>query len=200
MRTLFLSGSLTVATAVAASFGATDVAAQQVLLQIFFLMAMLADGLAIAAQAMVADASGRADGWTIATRISRRLLWWGLWVGLLLALAILATRTPIATIFGSDATVTDAVASTLVIVAITQPLATILFVADGIYLGLLRVKWLAVSTLFGAAATGAGLWLTVRSDWGLSGIWWAIAAQLVARAVILAAAYPRRATGQAVSE
>lgn len=196
IRTVFLTGSLTVATAVAASFGVVEVAAHQVLQQVFFLLAMVADGLAIAAQAMVADESAR-RGAAAAGQVARRLFWWALWLGGALAMVVMAVRVPVATAFGPDPGVRAAIRSVLVVVAVLQPLATILFVADGVYLGLLQVRWLAASTLAGAGAAAGILVGAVQFGWGLEGVWWAIGAMLVVRAIVLGFAYPRVAPNPA---
>ncbi len=77
------------------------------------------------------------------------------------------------------------------IAAVMQPLAALVFVADGIYLGLLRVRYLAYSTGVGAVVAGMVLGASARLGWDLTGIWWAIAAMVAARLAVLAATYPR---------
>ena len=78
-----------------------------------------------------------------------------------------------------------------VIAAVMQPLAALVFVADGIYLGLLRVRYLAYSTGVGAVVAAVVLGASARLGWDLTGIWWAIAAMVAARLAVLAATYPR---------
>jgi putative MATE family efflux protein len=190
VRTLFLTGTLTAATAVAASIGAAEVAAHQVLAQTWLLMAMTVDALAIAAQAMVADELGRADPST-AGAVASRLGRWGLVVGLGLALLVLAGRGPLASAFGPDPEVARLIESAAILTALMQPLAALVFVADGVYLGLLQVRYLVYSTAAGAVAGAVVLTLTLAGDWRLMGVWWAITAMVVARLGVLAVAYPR---------
>lgn len=190
VRTLFLTGTLTAATAVAASIGTPEVAAHQVLAQTWLLLAMIVDALAIAAQAMVADELGRADpsaGRAVAARLGR----WGLAAGVGLALMVFAGRFPLASFFGPDPEVATLIVSAGSITALMQPLAALVFVADGVYLGLLQVRYLLYSTVAGAGAATAVLAATVAAGWGLAGVWWAVAAMIGARLSVLAVAYPR---------
>jgi hypothetical protein len=43
----------------------------------------------------------------------------------------------------------------------------------------------------GGLVAGLLLWMTAVSGWGLVGVWWAIAAMVTVRLVVLALAYPR---------
>lgn len=190
LRTLFLTATLTIATAVAASIGATQVAAHQVVQQTWFLLAMTVDALAIAAQALVADELGRHDR-PAAGAVAGRLWWWGGGVGVVLAIGLLWSRDFVAAAFGPTPEVTAAIESALVVAAAMQPIAALVFVADGVFLGLLRVRYLAYSTGAGFLAGVALLTLTVALGWGLLGVWWAIAAMVAARLVVLAFSYPR---------
>src|SRR5690606_37241371 len=104
VRTLFLTGTLTVATAVAASLGAEEVAAHQVVAQVWLLLSLTVDALAIAAQAMVADELGKADPGA-ADAVSRRLATWGLAFGVFLAFVVFFGRGVLAAVFGPDAEV-----------------------------------------------------------------------------------------------
>jgi hypothetical protein len=63
-----------------------------------------------------------------------------------------------------------------------------LFVADGIFLGLLALGVLVASTATGSAL-GVGLMLFSPLGDSLSGIWWALAAMVVARLVVFAFSY-----------
>jgi MATE family multidrug resistance protein len=61
LRSGLLLASLTVAASVATRLGPSEIAAHQLVAQVFLLSALLADSFAIAAQAMVADTAGRGD-------------------------------------------------------------------------------------------------------------------------------------------
>jgi len=190
IRTLFLQVTLTAATAVAARIGSAAVAAHQVLSQVWLLLAMTVDALAIAAQAMVADEIGKGDR-PAARAVSVRLGWWGLGVGVALTLLLLSARGLLAAWFGPDPEVRDLIERAAVVAALMQPLAALVFVADGVFLGLLRVRYLVYSTTAGAAAAGIVLVTVVAQGWGLEAVWWAVTAMIAARLAVLAAAFPR---------
>jgi Na+-driven multidrug efflux pump len=71
-----------------------------------------------------------------------------------------------------------------------MPVAAPLFVADGIFFGLLALGTIVVSTALGAAVLVVLVSLTPLGE-TLDGIWWAIAAMLVARGVVYLVAYRR---------
>ncbi len=103
----------------------------------------------------------------------------------------MAIRQPLAAVFGPDPEVASLITAATVVAAAMQPVAALAFVADGVFLGLLRVRYLAYSTAAGAVAGGAVLGATLLWGWGLLGVWWAIAAMVTARLAVLALAYPR---------
>lgn len=188
VRTALLVLSLSLATAVAARSGTFDVAAHQVVSQLWFLLAMIVDALAIAAQALVADLAGREDALG-ARSLSNRLLGWGVVVGVLLLFGLLASGTLLSSAFTDDPEVQEAIRSVIPIAAGMQPLAAVVFVLDGVFLAVLAIKKLVASTAAGFVAAASVLGATVVYDWGLAGVWWAITAMIVARLVVLAAFY-----------
>jgi MATE family multidrug resistance protein len=187
-RTVLLVSSLSLATAAAARAGTVDVAAHQVVSQIWFLLAMVVDALAIAAQAMVADLVGRgATGH--ARTLSNRLLGWGALVGVLLGILVWGGGSLLAALFTDDEGVRAAITSVTPIAGGMQPLAAVLFVFDGIFLAVLAVRRLLASTAAGFVATLGALGLSDSLDAGLIGVWWAIVAMVVARVTVLALRY-----------
>jgi MATE family multidrug resistance protein len=187
-RTLFLLLSLTAATATAARVGTVPVAAHQIVAQVWFLLAMVVDALAIAAQALVADLAGR-GAWVAARSLVARLVRWGLATGTMLGLLVWLAAEELGPLFTADPAVTAAVASVAPIAAVMQPAAAVLFVLDGVFLGLMRTRWLAVSTAAGLAATLAVLFLTLWAGWGLHGVWWAVTSMVMGRLAVLTWAY-----------
>lgn len=190
IRTLLLVGALSGATAVAAGFGAASVGAHQVVSQLWLLAAMTVDALAIAAQTLVAEALGRGEG-RRARRLADLLLGMGLVAGLAITALLLAAGPLARTVFALDADVAAALGDALPVAAGMQPVAALVFVADGIYLGALEIRRLVASTAAGLVAMVAGLWVTVETGAGLAGVWWATAAMVAARAAVLAAGYGR---------
>lgn len=190
LRTLLLMASLTIAAAAAARIGTIEVAAHQVVAQLWFLLAMIVDALAIAAQALVAELEGARDPHGVRV-LSDRLLRWGVGVGVVLGLLIGFGGQAVAPLFSADPAVQQAIRSIVVIAAVMQPLAAWVFVADGVFLAKLRTALLAGSTASGLGALVVVLIVALPAGWGLVGVWWAMTAMVIGRAVVLGAAHYR---------
>lgn len=194
IRTAFLLLALTFAAATATRIGAAEIAAHQVIMQVWLLAAMVADSFAIAAQAMVGDAIGARDI-AGADRLSSRLLGWGGITGLVLMTAFLVGG-PLLAYLVVDPAVADLTVSAGNVAGWMMPIAAPLFVADGIFFGLLALGTVIASTAFGAVTLVLLISSTSLGE-SLDGIWWAIAAMLVARGLVYVLTY-RRAVKAAV--
>ncbi len=180
VRTLSLVGAITVAAAVAARIGVVAVAAHQVLWQVWLLLAMTLDALAIAAQALVARLRGEDPAQ--ARQASDRLLLWGLVCGVVLALSLVVLAGPLPRLFTPDPTVLRAIRSVWPLVILATPLNALVFVWDGIFMAAERFFFLAGTTaLASAIATGLFL-LALELDLGLPGVWWGMVAMNLVRA------------------
>ena len=188
VRTLVLVATLTVATASAARLGVTEVAAHQVAAQIWFFLSLVVDAVAIAAQNLVAGhlASRRRT----ARRLSRRMLAWGAAWGVLLATVFWLLADTLPGWFTPDPSVVAMVASLMPIVALSQPLNSLVFVLDGILIGAADFNFLALA-MTGAAAVTCVLLITATS---ITGIWWALVVLMVVRLAPLAWRYLRVVT------
>jgi MATE family, multidrug efflux pump len=184
IRSGALLGAFTMATAVATRQGEEIVAAHQVAVQLWIFLALVVDALAIAGQALVGlhYASNRA----LARRYARRLLWWGLAGGVLLAGIMAAGWGVLPGIFSNDSDVVREVAGVYIFIVVMQPLNAVVFVWDGIAIGATRFGFLAAATVASALATGAVLIAVQLWDWGLPGVWWALTTMMVVRFATLA--------------
>jgi Na+-driven multidrug efflux pump len=153
---------------------------------------MGADAFAIAGQVMVGDAVGKSDRGMV-NAITGRLAGWGIGVGGLLLVGFWLGRGLLAAL-STDPSVGDLAVDAGGVAALMQPIAAPLFVADGIFLGLLALGVLVVSTASGAAVAVGLMLFTTLGD-SLTGIWWAIAAMVAVRLAAFAFAYPRSVTG-----
>ena len=188
IRTFALIGAMTAATAVATRVGVLDVAAHQVAAQLWGFLALIVDALAIAAQALVARYVGEgrpAD----ARAVSDRLLVLGLGVGAALGVAFWLARPWLPGLFSDDPAVVATVLSVFPFVAIMQPLNALVFVLDGIFMGLEDFSFLAVAMLLSAAVAAVLLASVLPFGWGLHGVWWALVGLMLARAATLAWRY-----------
>lgn len=183
--------SLTVAASVATRLGPTEIAAHQLVAQVFLLSALLADSFAIAAQAMVADTAARGDR-VVLDELCRRLVAWGAVAGIILMVAVGLGRHGLG-LLASDESVAELAVSAGGVVALSEPVAAVLFVGDGIFLGLLALGTMVASTgLGGVVAVVLMLWTPLGES--VEGIWWAIAVMLLVRGLVLLAGYRRSAT------
>ena len=188
VRTGLLLVAFTVAASAATRIGPIEIAAHQLVLQVFFLTALTADSLAIAAQALVGEASAGGSTADI-DRISRRLIGWSVLVGIALGVVVFVSRYGLG-FLASEQAVADAAVEAGGVVAMLEPLAAILFAADGIFLGLLALGTMAVSTGIGAAVA---VWLIMGTAMGdtVPGIWWALGVFFLLRGVVFLAGYRR---------
>lgn len=183
-RTLLLVLTLALGTAAAATIGTPELAAHQVVRETWFLTAMLTDGLAIAAQALVAEHLGRRDEATINV-INRRLLGWGLLGGVIVAGGWLMAAPLLARGFAPTLEIGGLIEVAARIAGLLAPVAALVWVLDGIMMGRMAFKGLIVSTGAGLVAGGGVFLLTVSYGWGLPGVWWGMAAMILARLVVL---------------
>jgi putative MATE family efflux protein len=186
VRTGLLLATLTVAAAVATRLGPAEIAAHQLVAQIFLLSALLADSFAIAAQAMVGDTAGRGDIEELHA-LNRRLVFWGVVAGMILMVAVGFGRFGLQWL-ASDEVVADLAVSAGGVVALAEPVAAVLFVGDGIFLGLLALGAMVASTGSGGLVA-IGLMLFTPFGDSVDGIWWALAVMLAVRGLVLAARY-----------
>jgi MATE family multidrug resistance protein len=183
-RTLFLVSTLSISTAAVARIGVDALAAHQILRETWFLSAMLVDGLAIAAQTLVAEATGRADR-EGEIDVIKRLLWWGTVMGVALAGLWLVSGQPLAAIFAPTAAVASELGRVTSVLAILAVPAAWLWVLDGVVLGQLRLARMMASSGLGLLAAAGLLVVVVGSGWGLGGVWWALGLMILARLLVL---------------
>jgi len=186
VRTIALGVVPLTTTAIAARLGPTALGGQQIAMRIWFLLALSLDALAVPAQVYVSSCLGAGDQ-DGAHRVGQRSLRLGLaaGTGLGAATAALAFGAPV--LFSSDPGVRHAALVALLVAAVTQPLAALAFVFDGLILGLSdyvamrRAMILAIGAYVPVAALVLGF-----HRLGLPGIWTALGLWLAARAALLA--------------
>lgn len=185
-RTLLLVLTLALGSATAASVGTAEIAAHQVVRETWFLTAMLIDGLAIAAQALVAEQIGRKDA-AMTGLMNGRLIWWGVVVGVLVAAGWLLGAPLLAAAFAPTPEIHELIVLAARIAGLFAPAAAVVWVLDGIMMGRMALTALMASTGSGLVAGATVFFLTDTFGWGLAGVWWGMAAMIAARLVVLAA-------------
>ena len=188
IRTAALRGSLTVTLAVAARIGISDLAAHQIAFEIWNLLALTLDSVAIAAQAMIGMTLGSGDA-DRARALGRRMIQWGFWCGVGLG-AIVGGLSPfLGHIFSQDAAVVSLTAFLLIHVAVQQPVAGVVFALDGILIGAGNLRFLAVTMWIAAVVLVGGGLLVLATGSGIGWLWFCLAAWLTSRAIMLLARF-----------
>ena len=184
VRTAALRVVLIVGTSIAARMGDEEIAAYQVGFQVWTLLAFALDAIAIAGQAITGRYLGASD--ITGTRaVTRRMVWWGIWCGAAFGLAILLVRPWLPALFTSDGGVHELLFSSLLIVAVLQPVAGVVFVLDGILIGAGDGAYLAATTLIATVAFLPAAIVSYRADAGLTGLWAAIGLWMLTRLLTL---------------
>ncbi len=159
------------AAAVAARFGVAQVAAHQLVLQLWEFLALLLDSLAIAAQQLVGAALG-AGAFAAARTDARRATVLSTAVAGGLAAVFAAGAVLIPRIFTADTEILAATRTPWWFLVAMLPVAGVVFALDGVLLGAGDVGYLRTATLLGALGGFLPLiWLSLVFDWGLAGIW-----------------------------
>ncbi len=184
VRTTALRGSFVVAALLASRLGTVALAGHEVATQVWTLLALALDAVAIAGQALVARhlGAGRRD---LARDASRRMIELAVVVGVVAALAVLVAAQPLAELFSNDPEVISMTSFLLVWVAVMQPVGAHVFALDGILIGAGDLTFLA------RAMTGAALVFvtagiaTVALGLGIGWLWAALTLFMVVRSVTL---------------
>ncbi|WP_329518979.1 MATE family efflux transporter [Spirillospora sp. NBC_01491] len=184
LRTAALRVVLIVGTSLAARMGDGEIAAYQVGFQVWTLLAFALDALAIAGQAITGRHLGAADA-AGARAVTRRMVGWGVACGVLFAVAVFAMRPWLPGLFTSDGQVRDLLLASLIIVAVLQPVAGVVFVLDGILIGAGDGAYLAVTTLVATLVYLPVALLVYAGGGGLAGLWLAIGLWMLTRMVTL---------------
>ncbi|MGK5533121.1 MATE family efflux transporter [Streptomyces sp. URMC 129] len=174
IRTLSLRGVLLIATAVAARLGDTDIAAHQIGLTVWILLAFALDAIAIAGQAIIGRHLGAGDA-AGALAACRRMVWWGTVSGAALAVLVAASSPLILRLFTGDPEVRSHLLPVLLVIAVTEPIAGVVFVLDGVLMGAGDGQYLAGAMLLTLAVFAPAALLVPVLGGGVTALWWAIA-------------------------
>ena len=188
VRTAALRLSLTLATAVAARIGTTELGAHQVAFELWSFLALALDAIAIAAQALIGSLLGAKRG-DEAREAGRRMIEWGILGGLVVGALIAALQPVLPAVFSDDPEVQHLAGFLLWWVAALQPVNAVVFVLDGVLIGAGDLRFLAW------AMVGAGLvfvpaaGVVLALGLGVGWLWAAIGLLMIARLVALSARF-----------
>ena len=208
VRTIALGVVPLTTTAIAARLGPVPLGGQQVAMRVWYLLSLLPDALAVPAQVYVSSALGGAqaaapadgaapagDGAAAtdgARLVGRRSLRLGLIAGVVLAAATAALAPFAPAAFTHDPAIRHAATVALLVSSLTQPLAALAFVLDGLVLGISDYAAMRRAMIVAALAYAPVAALVLRLHaLGLPGIWVALGIWLAARAVLLGRRWAR---------
>lgn len=173
LRSLFLQAAIVVTTWQATRLGAVTLAGYQILKTLWTLAAFGLDALAIAAQALLANALG--EGEERKTRVLiAQLNRWALGFGTLIGLVFAATSDFLPHLFTGDPELLAVCVPGIIVVGFMQPLAALTYIYDGYLIGADDTKYLAkamaiVFAIYLPAVLLVGL--LPEGAWGLAGLW-----------------------------
>ncbi|WP_415947678.1 MATE family efflux transporter [Streptomyces sp. KLOTTS4A1] len=184
VRTLSLRAILMIATAVAARLGDAEIAAHQIVLSLWSLLAFALDAIAIAGQAIIGRYLGAGDE-EGARGACRRMVQWGIASGVVLGVLVVAASPLILPLFTGDTAVHDVALPALVVVAVSQPVSGIVFILDGVLMGAGDGPYLAWAMLATLAAFAPVALLVPVLDGGLTALWLAMTLMMTVRMLTL---------------
>ncbi|WP_030412251.1 MATE family efflux transporter [Streptomyces sp. NRRL S-1448] len=184
VRTLSLRAVLMIATAIAARLGDVEVAAHQIVITLWNLLAFALDAIAIAGQAIIGRHLGAGDR-AGARAACRRMVQWGIAAGLVLGLLVVLSRPLFIPLFTSDPAVRDPLLTTLLVVAVTQPVSGVVFILDGVLMGAGDGPYLAWAMVLTLALFAPAALAVPAFGGGLVTLWWTMALMMTVRMVTL---------------
>ncbi|KAM3323409.1 protein DETOXIFICATION 43 [Capsicum chacoense] len=178
-RVIAVTFCVTLAASLAARLGATRMAAFQVCLQIWLTSSLLADGLAVAGQAILATSFAEKD-FQKAKAAGVRVLQMGFVLGFGLALLVGIGLYFGSGVFSKDKNVIRLITIAIPFVAGTQPINSVAFVLDGVNFGANDFAYSAYSMVLVGALTITSEFVLSKTN-GYIGIWIALTIFMILR-------------------
>lgn len=173
LRTLTLRACLLVGTyavTIAGRDTEIDLATHQIAITLWTFLAFALDALAIAAQAITGHALGAGDV-EGTRRLTRRMVQWGWGAGFASGLLLAATSPFLGPLFSPDPDVHHLLVPVLLVAALGQPIAGVVFVLDGVLIGAGDGAYLAWSGLGVLALYAPAALLAALGPGGLVPVW-----------------------------
>jgi MATE family multidrug resistance protein len=189
IRTLLLTVALAMMTERGAQMGLMELAANQILMQAFLLVANLLDGFSTAAEVFGARAIGAGSRLGLEQIVARNALLSLGW-SLLLASALAAAGPAYLAAMTSNIPLRQTASSYWLWVAGLPIVCIWAFFWDGVFMGAMRTRTLR-NAMFGSVAVYTPALYLFSSLWGNHGVWAALAVLMAARSLILTLAWPR---------
>ena len=187
IRTALMVSTLSGSTWLASRISDKALGAHQIGVQIFLLLALMIDALAVSSQSVFANRLGAASaGSTELWGVTRRLIRLGVIVGSGLGLMVAVLSPVLGHAFSGDPSVVSRSFPVLLLVGVLQLSGAVVFVLDGVLMGADLFPWLAGGAVVAAACFWAVAVLQRTSlpiVSGLSGVWVAVNVWMIARLI-----------------
>ncbi|UUE20324.1 MATE family efflux transporter [Microbacterium sp. J1-1] len=176
LRTVSLRVALLATVGIATGIGTDELAGWQIVFTIFSAAAFALDALAIAAQALIGKELGAGDERQV-HRVLARTVAWGAWFGVIIGGLIAALSGVLGIVFTGDAEVAALVQPALLVLAVAQPIAGVVFVLDGVLMGANDARYLAIAGGVNLVPFLPALWIisAVGVDGSAGLVWLAVA-------------------------
>ncbi len=191
VRTLTLRAALLLTTYAVTAAALTgrdqevDLATHQLAMTIWVFLAFVLDAIAIAAQAITGRSLGAGD--VAGTReLTTRMIRWGVVSGVVTGVLLAAASPFLGRLFTGDPDVQDLLVPVLLVAALGQPVAGVVFVLDGVLIGAGDGRYLAKAGLVTLVAYAPVVLACAAADAGLVAVWVSFSAVFMgARLVVL---------------
>ncbi len=184
VRTTALMASFLAASSIAARMGDAILGAHQIAIQLFYLLALALDAVAIAGQVIVGRMLGAGDA-AGAYAAAVRMIGWSVIVGGAFAVVLLPLDHALPRVFTGDGSVLRQAALLWPFFALMQPLGGAVFALDGILIGAGDTAYLMWSMLAATAAFLPIALLSLHFHWGVVGLWVGLDVLIAARLGLL---------------
>ncbi len=176
LRTVSLRVALLATVGIATGLGTSELAGWQIVFTIFSAAAFALDALAIAAQALIGKELGAGDEQQV-RRVLGRTVAWGAWFGVIVGGLIAALSGVLGIVFTGDPAVAELVQPALIVLAVAQPVAGVVFVLDGVLMGANDARYLAIAGGLNLVPFLPALWIiaAVGVDGSAGLIWLSLA-------------------------
>jgi Na+-driven multidrug efflux pump len=192
VRTLALNVTLYYASAFSTSYGTEYIAAYTVAINIWFLGAFIVDGYASAGNILSGKLYGQKN-YKDLVKLSNKLIKYGVFLGIIIALIGGLLYYPIGSIFTNDPEVLNQFYNVFWIVLAMQPFCALAFIFDGVFKGLGKMKYLRNVLLFATFVVFVPILFWLDSlDYKLYGIFIAITFWIIARGIPLIIKFRRQ--------
>jgi len=171
--------------------GDPQLAAHQIGAQLFYLLALILDSVAIAGQVIVGRMLGAGDPQG-AHASAVRMIGWSVVVGVTFAIVLLPLAHVIPRAFTSDPLVLHEAAELWTYLVLMQPLAGAAFALDGILIGAGDTSYLMWSMIAASAIFITLASVALARDWGIVGVWIALDVLIAVRLALLSIRFTGR--------